>query len=190
MLENHFANVFGSSSTTNNRYGGNMTNTSVNFDPLRVMYDSIGRINPRTGETEFNMVENMRMAQMARVQGRSIDDIKNDFIQGNYVAPAPDRKPREYAMPSTESINELARIASQGNGSSMQQNQGINQPLDVHIYGDLNLKSPTGETINLTQMIQNDPMLIRRVTELIVSQIGKNIHGGKTEVNRNRFAYT
>lgn len=184
------SNVFGSSSTTNNRYGGDMTNTSVNFDPLRVMYDSIGRINPRTGETEFNMVENMRMARMARVQGRSIDDIKNDFTRGNYIEPAPERKPREYAMPSTESINELARIASQGNGSSMQQNQGINQPLDVHIYGDLNLKSPTGETINLTQMIQNDPMLIRRVTELIVSQIGKNIHGGKTEVNRNRFAYT
>ena len=190
MLENHFANVFGSSSTTNNRYGGDMTNTSVNFDPLRIMYDSIGRMNPRTGETGFNMVENMRMAQMARVQGRSIDDIKNDFTRGNYIEPAPERKPREYAMPSTESINELARIASQGNGSSMQQSQGINQPLDVHIYGDLNLKSPTGETINLTNMIQNDPMLIRRITELIINQVGKNVHGGKTEVNRNRFAYT
>ena len=154
------------------------------------MYDSIGRMNPRTGETGFNMVENMRMAQMARVQGRSIDDIKNDFTRGNYIEPAPERKPREYAMPSTESINELARIASQGNGSSMQQSQGINQPLDVHIYGDLNLKSPTGETINLTNMIQNDPMLIRRITELIINQVGKNVHGGKTEVNRNRFAYT
>lgn len=196
MLENHFANVFGSSSTTNNRYDtlGALYDTwrdpKVHEKRMQEFGQGIGRINPKTGEREYNFTENMQTARVARIQGRNIDDIKSDFTRGNYVAPAPDRKQREYAMPSTESINELARIASQGNGSSIQQSQGINQPLDVHIYGDLNLKSPTGETINLTQMIQNDPMLIRRVTELIVSQIGKNIHGGKTEVNRNRFAYT
>lgn len=222
MLENHFANVFGSTSTTNNRYSGDIMNTSVNFDPLWTLYDSwrnpqahahrmqeinpsqisintlsrivagdsLGQINPRIGETEFNMVENMQMSQIAKLQGRSIDDVRSNLTQKNYVEPAPDRKPREYAMPSTSSINELAKIASQGNAFCLQQPQGFNQPLDVHIHGDLNLKAPTGETINLTNIIQNDPMLIRKITELIICQIGKNIHGGRTELNRNRFAYT
>lgn len=98
----------------------------------------------------------------------------------NYIKSAAERKPREYVMPSTTSIDELSRIASQS--------QGINQPLDVHIYGDLNLKSPTGETINLTQMIQDDPMLIRQITEMIVLQMNNNTHGGRNELFHNRFS--
>ena len=188
MLENHFANVFGSSSTTNNRYGGN---NYLKSDQLRHQYDSFGRVDARTGETGFNFAENMQMAHIAKLQGRNVDDVKNDIVyrNKNLVSPAPEKK-QEYAMPSTESIRELARIATNGGSFESQQSPGVNQPMDVHIYGDLNLKSPTGETINLTQMIQNDPMLIKSVTELIINQIGKNIHGGRGELNRNRFAYT
>lgn len=220
-IENRISNVFGSSSTTNNRFGGNITSTSVGFDRLGALYNSwrnpqahsrrmqaintskvttlplkslnrdngIGRINPQTGEVEFNFTENRQMAQMAKIRGRSIDDIKNDFTKNVSVEPAFDRKQGEYAMP-TASINETARHLSQGNDFGIQQDQRFNQPIDVHIHGDLNLKSPTGETINLINMIQNDPMLVKTITELIVCQIGRNIHGGRIELNRNRFAYT
>ena len=196
MLENHFANVFGSTSTTNNRY-----------DRLGVLYDSwrdphahakrmqefgngIGRINPRTGERMFNFSENMQMARMAKIQGRNFDDVRNDFTRGNYIEPAPGRKRQELAMPSVSTINELAKIATQGNtGSSISQNQG-SQTLDVHIHGDINLKSPTGETFNISKQIESDPMLIRKITEMMVTQIGNNLNGGRTELFRNRYSTT
>lgn len=196
MLENHFANVFGSTTTTNNRY-----------DRLGILYDSwrepqaharhmqdfgngIDRINPRTGEREFNFTENMQMARMARIQDGNINNVRNDFTRGSYVEPAPDREKREYVMPSVATVSELAKIATQGNtGSNIPQCQG-RQTLDVHIHGDINLKSPTGETFNISRQIESDPMLIRKITEMMVTQIGCNINGGRTELFRNRYSAT
>lgn len=196
MLENHFANVFGSTSTTNNRYDRLGTLYDSWRDPqahakrMQEFGNGIGRINPRTGERMFNFSENMQMARMAKIQGRNFDDVRNDFTRGNYIEPAPDRKRQELAMPSIASINELAKIATQGyTGSSMSQSQG-SQTLDVHIHGDINLKSPTGETFNISKQIENDPMLIRRITEMMVTQIGSNINGGRAELFRNRYSTT
>lgn len=217
---------YGSSSTTNNRIGGdtfasridpatkaalNSIATNRNGDDLLAsLYDGwaspqayarrtqamtrgLGRYDATTGETSFNIRENMQMARIAEAQGRSTEEVRNEIVQRNrgYVEPAPERVKRETVYPNlntpSASINELARIAA-NDGFTPQSERGNNQPLDVHIHGDINLKSPTGETFNISQMIENDPMLIRKVTEVIVRQLGSNIHGGRTEPFRNRYS--
>ena len=187
---------YGSTSTTNNRYDRLGTLYDSWRDPqahakrMQEFGNGIGKINPRTGERMFNFSENMQMARMAKIQGRNFDDVRNDFTRGNYIEPAPGRKRQELAMPSVSTINELAKIATQGNtGSSISQNQG-SQTLDVHIHGDINLKSPTGETFNISKQIESDPMLIRKITEMMVTQIGSNVNGGRTELFRNRYSTT
>ena len=52
------------------------------------------------------------------------------------------------------------------------------QTIDVNIRGDLKLNTD-GKVIDISRMIETDPIFIRHITELILAQIDENVHGGK-----------
>ena len=73
---------------------------AINSDPLGMMFDAwadpqayakrmqdmtkgFGRFNSKTGETEFNINESMQIAQMAKLQGRSPEELRQEIMQRN-----------------------------------------------------------------------------------------------------------
>lgn len=84
---------------------------AMNSDPLGMMFDAwadpeayakrmqdmtkgFGTVDRKTGETKFNINESMQMAQIAKLQGRSVEEVrgevmdrnKRDFIKNNLTA--------------------------------------------------------------------------------------------------------
>lgn len=59
-------------------------------------------------------------------------------------------------------------------------------PIDVNINGKIELTGGN-KNYDISEMIRNNPMLIRKITEMIVEQIGSNMNGGKTTLFRNRY---
>ncbi|KWW27457.1 MAG: hypothetical protein AUK64_2179 [bacterium P201] len=60
-------------------------------------------------------------------------------------------------------------------------NQGAQQPMKVEISGRLELTSG-GQSVDIMQEIQNNPLLVRRLTEMIITQMNNNRNGGKNEM--------
>lgn len=73
---------------------------AINSDPLGMLYDAwadpqayakrmqdmtkgFGTFNRKTGETEFNMPESMQIAQIAKLQGRSAEEVRQEIIRRN-----------------------------------------------------------------------------------------------------------
>ena len=73
---------------------------AINSDPLGMLYDAFadpqayakrmqdmtkgfGRFNKETGETEFNINETMQIAQLAKLQGRSTEELRDEIMQRN-----------------------------------------------------------------------------------------------------------
>lgn len=73
---------------------------AINSDPLGMLYDAwadpqayakrmqdmtkgFGRFDAKTGETKFNINESMQIAQMAKLQGRSAEELRQEIIQRN-----------------------------------------------------------------------------------------------------------
>ena len=73
---------------------------AINSDPLGMMYDAwadpqayakrmqdmtkgFGRFDAKTGETKFNINESMQIAQMAKLQGRSAEELRDEIVQRN-----------------------------------------------------------------------------------------------------------
>lgn len=73
---------------------------AMNSDPLGMLFDAwadpqayakrmqdmttgFGRFNRKTGETEFNINESMQMAQIAKLQGRSVEEVRNEVMERN-----------------------------------------------------------------------------------------------------------
>ena len=75
-------------------------NAAINSDPLGMLYDAwgdpqayakrmqdmtkgFGRFDAKTGETKFNINESMQIAQMAKLQGRSAEELRQEIMQRN-----------------------------------------------------------------------------------------------------------
>lgn len=73
---------------------------AMNSDPLGMLYDAyadpaayakrmqdmtkgFGKFNEKTGETEFNINESMQINQLAKLQGRSAEEIRNEIMDRN-----------------------------------------------------------------------------------------------------------
>lgn len=73
---------------------------AINSDPLGMLYDAwsdpqayakrmqdmtkgFGTFNKKTGETEFNMPESMQIAQIAKLQGRSPEELREEIARRN-----------------------------------------------------------------------------------------------------------
>lgn len=74
--------------------------SAMNSDPLGMLFDALadpqsfakrmqdmtigfGRFDRRTGETSFNINEQLQMAQIAKLQGRSLEEVRNEVMERN-----------------------------------------------------------------------------------------------------------
>ncbi|MDE5688573.1 MAG: hypothetical protein K2I18_08125 [Paramuribaculum sp.] len=81
-------------------------------------------------------------------------------------------KAMNYEMPTREIVNTI----KQTNSTISSQNE--KQSIDINIHGDLRLNTD-GKSIDISKLIETDPMFIRRITDLILTQIDDNVHGGR-----------
>ena len=81
----------------------------------------------------------------------------------------------------------MERVMKVGNDGSFVDSQshtnGVNTPQNVNlnITGRLELTSG-GQSVDIMQEIQNNPLLVRRLTEMIITQMNSNRNGGKSEM--------
>lgn len=63
-----------------------------------------------------------------------------------------------------------------------------NQNFSLSINGKIELVGANGQLIDMSDTLRNDPMFVRKMTEMIVSQINNNANGGRNEMFRNRYS--
>lgn len=86
-------------------------------------------------------------------------------------------KSMEYVMPMSM-INAFNRVAN----SKDTANDGTIKidTVKIELNGKLELTSGNGQSIDIIKEIQNNPMLLRSLSEMISESINKNINGGKS----------
>ena len=97
--------------------------------------------------------------------------------------------PNEAAMDEKFMVYEppMERVTKVGNDGSFADSgshaNGVNTPQNVNlnITGRLELTSG-GQSIDIMGEIQNNPLLVRRLTEMIITQMNNNRNGGKNEM--------
>lgn len=93
----------------------------------------------------------------------------------------PDRvlpRAMQYEMPEA-SIADMYRLGEISHPSStpsgMTNKMG---PIDVNVHGDISLNA-NGQQIDISKIVEEDPAFVRRITQLILSQISNTVNGGK-----------
>ena len=81
-------------------------------------------------------------------------------------------KAMNYEMPTKDIVNTIKHT----NSTTSTQNE--KQSIDVNIHGDLRLNTD-GKSIDISKLIETDPIFIRKITDLILTQIDDNVHGGR-----------
>ena len=196
-LWNSIRNVGG----TSNRFG----DTFAGDDILTMLYDSysntdnsvmMSAIAKSLGITENDMRKHITM-QTANSVYPGIERILNNSEtynqRFNAIAPYDGRNssvvPNEAAMDEKFMVYEppMERVMKVGNDGSFADSQshanGVNTPQNVNlnITGRLELTSG-GQSVDIMQEIQNNPLLVRRLTEMIITQMNNNRNGGKSEM--------
>jgi len=114
---------------------------------------------------------------------KRINDIYNNAYE-SYVMAKPIESNFENVLQS-DSIKENASYT--GSTQSMYGNNrdylnNGKETIDVNIHGELNLKS-NGQTIDIMKELENDPILVRRITNMITEAVSKRVNGGRAIFN-------
>ena len=64
-------------------------------------------------------------------------------------------------------------------GTNMTSPSTFDKPIDVNVHGDITLKSENGQSFDISRELENDPFLIRTISQLITRQISNAINGGR-----------
>jgi hypothetical protein len=185
MSENYSNSVSNSKSTSNNKYGGN--SLSMMFDAwtapqaytkrIEAMPKGFGRRDTETGETAFNICESMQMQKLAKIMGRSYDDIRSEVALNNGLLP----------QDNNTGYNVEAPYSLTADNGSFNERIDISD-LNLNINGKLELTGENGQSINIIEELKRNPMFVRQITEMIVLQMNNNTHGGRNELFHNRFS--
>ncbi len=114
---------------------------------------------------------------------KRINDIYNNTSE-SYVMAKPIESNFENVLQS-DSIKENALYT--GSTQSMYGNNrdylnNGKETIDVNIHGELNLKS-NGQSIDIMKELENDPILVRRITNMITEAVSKRVNGGRAIFN-------
>ena len=196
-LWNSIHNVGG----TSNRYG----DTLAGDDILTMLYDSYNNVDNSVmmsaiaksmGITENDMRKHVTMQTTNSVYPgieRILNNSETYNKRFNSIIPHEGSNssviPNEAAMDEKFMVYEppMERVMKVGNDGSFVDSQshtnGVNTPQNVNlnITGRLELTSG-GQSVDIMQEIQNNPLLVRRLTEMIITQMNSNRNGGKSEM--------
>ena len=186
---------------TSNRYG----DTLAGNDILTMLYDSysnadnsvmVSAIAKSMGITENDMRKHVTMQTTNSVYPgieRILNNSETYNQRLNPIIPHEDSNssviPNEAAMDEKFMVYEppMERVTKVGNDGSFADSgshaNGVNTPQNVNlnITGRLELTSG-GQSIDIMGEIQNNPLLVRRLTEMIITQMNNNRNGGKNEM--------
>jgi hypothetical protein len=228
---NSVSNVYDSNSLVSNRFGGDVRggNAAINSDPLGMLYDALidpqsyakrmqdmtkglGRFDAKTGERKFNINESMQIAHLAKLQGRSAEELRDEIIQRNERSQIDNKDVRSASTNSVSNVYDGSSLVSNRfggdavrsaytnsvsnvyDGSSLVSNRfggdAIASPTEVQltINGKIELTGQNGQSIDIMDTLRNNPMFVRQITEMIVLQMNNNTHGGRNELFHNRFS--
>jgi hypothetical protein len=111
---------------------------------MQDMTKGFGRFNSKTGETEFNINESMQIAQMAKLQGRSAEELRGEIMQRNKQNSV-NRQLSEYANFNDEQKAMISNKAEYENGRwVVKMNNGESMDVSKLSANDLENLMPKG----------------------------------------------
>ena len=76
-------------------------------------------------------------------------------------------------------IKEQWNNAQNDTGTNIASRSVFDKPIDVNVHGDITLKSENGQSFDISKELENDPYLVRTISQLIARQISSAINGGR-----------
>ena len=76
-------------------------------------------------------------------------------------------------------IREQWSHALNNTGTNKTSPSTFDKPIDVNVHGDITLKSENGQSFDISKELENDPYLIRTISQLITRQISSAVNGGR-----------
>ena len=156
-----FNDIFGRIDAVYNMIGGNTSNTRIGDTFTR--YNSIASMiggntsNTRIGDTfiRYNSIASM-------IGGNTSNTL---------IEPLP--------MKDTSTvIREQWSNAQNDTGTNKTVLSNFDKPIDVNVHGDITLKSENGQSFDISKELENEPYLVRTISQLIARQISSAINGG------------
>lgn len=148
---------------------------AMNSDPLGMLYDAwadpaalakryqdmtagFGSFNKKTGETEFNINESMQIAQIAKLQGRSVEELRNEIMERNKLDSMRSQfTPEQNANLTEEQRTMLANKAYYDENLMrwmVEMNDGTTKDVGELTEADYNNLKPQGFEENLLDAVQ------------------------------------
>lgn len=160
--------------------GSPMTVAASNVTPIQDGSVQLAKSDPKdtaifakTGgpfDTLFNGVFDKVNDIYSKINTNIDPIVKYEEVYANIV---PETIP--YEMPEDNISHIYHKSTERFNSKSFNSEK---QTIDIKIHGDLKLNTDSN-SIDISRMIETNPIFIRRITELILTQIDDNVHGGK-----------
>ena len=114
---------------------------------------------------------------------KRINDIYNNTSE-SYVMAKPIESNFENILQSDSAKENASYTGSTQSmyGNNMDYVNKGKETIDVNIHGELNLKS-NGQSIDIMKELENDPILVRRITNMITEAVSKRVNGGRAIFN-------
>jgi len=82
----------------------------------------------------------------------------------------------ENSMPSVVNNNQSSSKQTSGNNISI-------DPINLNVNGNIKLTGANHEEVNLNELLKNNPMFVRQISQLISIELGKSMNGGRNLTN-------
>ena len=163
---------------------------AINSDPLGMLYDAwadpnayakrmqdmtkgFGTFNKKTGETEFNMPESMQIAQIAKLQGRSAEEVRGEIIRRNQTeAVKKSLTPEQRRGLNEEQIQYLSNAATYDTETGQWKVNMLNK--NTGEISPMNLSEINGSNINdFAAVSENHDEKMETMLEELVSLVAR-----------------
>ena len=162
----------GGNASTSTRYGDTIQNSNTisklwatalkGEDPILKMYEAFSPVQNQSVRGDRKLL----VKALADIQGVSDKDMMS------MVEPLPMKD-------ASPDIKEQWTNALHDSGTSMTSQSTFDSPIDVNVHGDITLKSENGQSFDISRVIENDPLLIRTISQLITKHMSSALNGGR-----------
>ena len=109
----------------------------------------------------------------------------NDELSTPYLLPVPTAHDNVLPLPTTDR-NYLTKSPYPSNSQNSQWGNSGKGQFDVNVRGEINLKA-NGQTIDILRQLQEDPLLVRAITQMISESIASQKSGGRAPYGGYRW---
>ena len=107
-------------------------------------------------------------------------------LSSPYLLPIPTVHDNVIPLPSDTSRNNMVKSPYPSNSQNSQWGNIGKGQFDVNIRGEINLKA-NGQSFNILRQLQEDPSLVRAITQMISESIASQKHGGRAPYGGYRW---